>query len=67
MDPKIGTAAGNVYRYLESNGAASIAQVKRETGLTESLTSQAIGWLAREHKVERMPEGRVTRWAVVAG
>jgi hypothetical protein len=64
MDMEIGSAAGDVYRYLESKGAATVAQLKRATGFTESLVCLAIGWLAREHKVERVPKGRTTRWSL---
>jgi hypothetical protein len=64
MDPEIGSAAGSVYRYLEGNGPASVAQLRRATGLTDTLVCQALGWLAREHKVLRQPTPRTVKWCL---
>ncbi len=51
MRDDIGNAAGTVWRYLETHGSRSVSQIQRETGLSQSLTYLALGWLAREGKV----------------
>lgn len=55
----IGEAAGKVWQYLDARGAQSISRIQRETGLSQSLTYLALGWLAREGKVRFAQEGRV--------
>ncbi len=64
MDVEIGMAAGEVYRYLELNGPASVPQLKKETGRRDATIHQAIGWLAREDKVVRLPRGKNVRWGL---
>lgn len=64
MDLEIGTAAGDVYRYLASNGPATISALKKATGHRDMTVALAVGWLAREEKVARETDGRVTRWVL---
>ncbi|MFP4055670.1 MAG: winged helix-turn-helix domain-containing protein [Candidatus Brocadiia bacterium] len=64
MEVDIGTAAGEVYRYLEANGAASASQIKKATGLKDSTINQAIGWLAREDKLVPLLKGRGMHWSL---
>ncbi len=64
MDVEIGTAAGEVYRFLETNGPASATQLKKAIGERDAAIHQAIGWLAREDKVVRLDSGRTVRWTL---
>lgn len=64
MDSAIGETAGDVYRFLEQNGAATVSGLRKGTGHKESAIHQAIGWLARENKVVRDTAGRATRWTL---
>ncbi len=48
---RIGEAAGRAWQALHCNGAMNVRQLSAETHMPESLTDQAIGWLAREDKV----------------
>lgn len=48
---RIGEAAGEVWKRLNSGGTMSRTQLARETGLSADLTSLAVGWLAREDKL----------------
>jgi hypothetical protein len=66
MDSEIGTIAGDVYRYLESNGSATITRLKDAIGKKQSTLNLAMGWLAREGKVERNCSGRKTEWRLLA-
>lgn len=58
MLDQIGEAAGKVWRYLSEQDARSVSQIQRGTGLSQSLTYLALGWLAREGKVRFEQEGR---------
>lgn len=60
----IGTTAGDVYRFLASNGSATVADLKRATGHGQATVHQAIGWLAREDKIISTRSGRTTRWTI---
>ncbi len=48
---KIGTNAGLVWKVLE-NGETSLKAVKKATKLNEKDLNMALGWLARESKIE---------------
>ena len=48
---KIGTNAGLVWKALEK-GEASLKAVKKATKLNEKDLNMALGWLAREGKIE---------------
>ncbi len=64
MDVEIGTAAGEVFRFLEANGPATATQLKKAIGERDAAIHQAIGWLAREDKVIRIQSGKSVRWTV---
>ncbi len=56
----VGTAAGEVWTYLKQRGGhARLAAVKREVALSEPLLYMAMGWLAREGKLETRQDARV--------
>lgn len=48
----IGTNAGIVWNLLNNSQKWSIAQLKEASGLSEREIYAAIGWLARENKIE---------------
>ncbi|MCI0369906.1 MAG: winged helix-turn-helix domain-containing protein [candidate division NC10 bacterium] len=58
MVDAIGESAGKVWRYLGAQGPRSVSQIQRGTGLSQSLTYFALGWLAREGKLRFEQEGR---------
>ena len=62
MDGDIGFAAGEVYRFLEANGPATVAQLKKAVGRKDAVVNQAIGWLAREDKIVREKSRKAVRW-----
>ena len=51
MSEVIGDTAGKVWQFLQSNGAATSNQIQKGIKADTALTNQAIGWLAREHKL----------------
>ena len=53
----IGETAGKIYKTLEQKGEMTLAKLLKEVGTDEALFNQAIGWLAREDKIEVVEEG----------
>ena len=60
MKEKIGTSAGKIWRVLKKSDEVAISKLPKILGESESITYQALGWLAREGKVEYRSEGRTT-------
>jgi hypothetical protein len=58
MINEIGETAGKVYQILEKNGELTIAKLKTATKATDFLLSAAIGWLARENKIQIAQKGK---------
>ena len=52
MIPKIGETAGKVWEFLEEKGEATMTQIKKGVKADPNLILQAIGWLAREDKLQ---------------
>jgi hypothetical protein len=52
MIPKIGETAGKVWKFLEENEEATLTQLKKGVKADPNLILQAIGWLAREDKLQ---------------
>jgi hypothetical protein len=56
---EIGLAAGKIWHYLDKNGASSVTKITTDTGLGKNDIQRAIGWLAKEGKLEVEMKGRV--------
>ncbi|MGC9529835.1 MAG: winged helix-turn-helix domain-containing protein [Candidatus Bipolaricaulaceae bacterium] len=56
----VGEAAGRVWRFLTEQGPCSLSQVIRQVEGPERLVLMALGWLAREAKLELHSEERRT-------
>ncbi len=53
MDKKeIGENAGRVWQILSDNAKWSYGSLKRKSGLKDKDLGAALGWLARENKIE---------------
>ncbi len=53
MDKKeIGENAGRVWQLLSDNAKWSYGSLKRKSGLKDKDLGAALGWLARENKIE---------------
>lgn len=61
MNEEIGKTAGLVWQYLNEKGEATLAQVKKNVKAPSDLVNQAIGWLAREDKLEIQKKGKSYR------
>jgi len=59
MLSEIGDAAGKVWQFLDTNGPSSVTKITTETGLGKNDIQRAIGWLAKEDKLEVELKGRI--------
>lgn len=48
----IGANAGSVWNALHAHGEMDLAKLKKETKLNDAALAAAIGWLARENKIQ---------------
>ena len=58
MNEEIGTMAGAIWHALEGNGVTSLAKLKKELNAEGPIFDWAIGWLAREDKLDLSRNGR---------
>jgi hypothetical protein len=56
INPQIGETAGKVWQLLNDEGPQMPAQIKKKLNGSNELVSLAVGWLAREDKIEILSE-----------
>lgn len=61
MMEEIGRVAGCIWHALEAKGEMTLARLKKEVGIAGPVFDWAIGWLAREDKIELTQEKRAFR------
>jgi hypothetical protein len=49
---QVGDAAGQIWRLLDQGGPQTLAQLKKKLNGGSELLDFAVGWLAREDKLE---------------
>lgn len=54
----IGDTAGKVWSYLHENGRSNLSAVERGIEAPKAIVDMAIGWLAREGKLQLGQEKR---------
>jgi hypothetical protein len=52
MQELIGNTAGEIWQYLKDKGPSTPLKVKTALGISNTLLSLSLGWLAREGKIE---------------
>ena len=52
LKPQVGETAGKVWELLSLGGPQTLAQLKKKIKDSGEVLSFAVGWLAREDKVE---------------
>ncbi len=60
MKEKVIEAAGKTWRYLGQNGETNVAQLSRAIKEKDEVVLQALGWLAREDKINYSIKNRRT-------
>lgn len=58
MSDVIGESAGVIWKFLSENGESSLSKIATETGLGKNELQRAVGWLAREDKLQITAKGR---------
>ena len=57
---EIGETAGKIYKFLEQKGESRISSVQNGADISDAaLFNQALGWLAREDKINFAKNGKV--------
>lgn len=54
----IGETAGRIWGALEQDGQLTLASLKKASGVSADVTMMAVGWLAREAKLQFATSGR---------
>jgi hypothetical protein len=60
MKEKVIEAAGKTWRFLGQNGQTSVTQLAKSLKEKDELVLQALGWLAREDKIDYTVKNRRT-------
>jgi hypothetical protein len=55
---QIGETAGAIWGLLDNNGPSTIAKLVKQVDQPRDTVMQALGWLAREEKIEIVEKGR---------
>jgi hypothetical protein len=58
---EIGHVAGEIWGLLSTNGGQSLATIKKTVNAPSEIVLAAIGWLAREDKLEFTTSGRTVK------
>ncbi len=61
MNEDIGAAAGRIWEALNSKGELTPAQLQKAAEVEDPLLNWALGWLAREDKVDFVRDKRGLR------
>jgi hypothetical protein len=62
LGAQIGKAAGVLWRALEgSTGWVGLTKLRIQTGLSSDMLQRAIGWLAREGKIQFQVTGKAVK------
>lgn len=55
---QIGETAGAIWRALAEHGPLTVARLVKDIDAPRDVVMQALGWLAREDKIDLEEEGR---------
>jgi hypothetical protein len=61
MEAEIGDAAGTIWQYLDKHGETTVSSLRQRVKLSEQIVLMAIGWLAREGKLNFVREGSIVK------
>ena len=65
MKEKVIEAAGKAWRFLGQNGQTNVVQLAKSLKEKDEVVLQALGWLAREDKIDYTVKNRRTFVALV--
>jgi hypothetical protein len=58
MNTDIGELSGVIWRLLDEKGTQTVTKIKNATNENDFNVAAALGWLAREEKIEIVKSGR---------
>ena len=58
---EMGVMAGQVWRLLSTDGPQSTVQIRKKLKAKPTLVDYALGWLAREDKIDLIEEKKTLR------
>lgn len=61
LKPEVGETAGKVWQVLSSDGPQTPTQLKKKIPGPAELVDFAVGWLAREDKIDILEEEQTIR------
>lgn len=61
IKPTVGETAGKVWHLLNDDGPQTLAQIKKKLNDSSEIINFALGWLAREDKVDITAEKKSLR------
>jgi hypothetical protein len=64
INAQVGETAGKIWNVLNDEGPQTIAQLKKKLNGSGELLSYALGWLAREDKVDITQEKKMVKVAL---
>jgi winged helix-turn-helix protein DUF2582 len=64
---QIGHTAGVVWHYLEKAKEATAERITKDTKVSTEMVHQALGWLAREDKIQFTPQGKYVKISLKHG
>ena len=67
MKEKVIEAAGKTWRFLGQNGETNVSQLAKSLKEKDEVVFQALGWLAREDKIDYTIKNRRTFVSLVEG
>jgi len=67
MKDKIIETAGKMWRYLGENGETPVTQITKKLKEKDVIVYQALGWLAREDKINYQEKSRTSLISLVEG
>jgi len=67
MKEKVIETAGKTWRFLGQNGQTSVSQLPKVLKEKDEVVLQALGWLAREDKIDYTVKNRRTFVSLVEG
>jgi predicted ArsR family transcriptional regulator len=58
---EVGETAGKIWHLLNDKGPQTLGEIRKELGVPNELLNFAVGWLAREDKIEIAQEKKAFR------
>jgi len=65
MIEKIGTNAGHIWEYLYNHGTVGALKLKADLGMSNTSLYLALGWLAREEKIEIIEDAHSVKISLI--